>query len=227
MNHPAIPDNIDLPFPFSYMCLTCEKYPTHTIFTDGSGTVFSIEDHKQCGIMLKSNNLKDLYQEWNHIMLVKFTSNKHGHDEVLAFLGLNSETRCAIRADTVIIDAPPCEVKTSDISALGHSSYSQQVSHSQAEVYQAQDSARYVNSYYSMLNKKNKKKSRFSWRRVLTFIGIYFGYVIVAALVSKYLHPIFWYMFSVVTLGATLWVMGIKMVDYWLDYFWEDKTDAT
>jgi hypothetical protein len=57
---------IDLPFP--HPCIMCGKFPSHNILIDE----FSIENHKQCGILLKNTDLKELFQAWNAINVEKF-----------------------------------------------------------------------------------------------------------------------------------------------------------
>lgn len=57
-----------LPFDFPYRCIRCGEYPTHILLIDGKGASARIVNHKHCGIMLKSNKLRELYERWNYVM---------------------------------------------------------------------------------------------------------------------------------------------------------------
>lgn len=194
MNHPVIPDNMDLPFPYS--CWMCGKYPTHTTFTDGSGTVFSIEDHRQCGVMLKSDNIKEVYEDWNYIMR-SFITN--------------------LGAKHIIPDNDFKQVNDV-IERLGQANYDPQTESYQGYVARANAWAKERERIFN-LGIVAKKKSRFSWRRTLTFLAIYFGYCIAGYFVNKYFHYFYFAFFCWATFAGTHAVMGVKLGDY----FWEEK----
>lgn len=64
-----------------------------------------------------------------------------------------------------------------------------------------------------------KKKSRFSWHRILTFLTIYFGYCIAGYFVNKFFPSFYLFLLAWPVFGAAHWIMGIKFGDY----FWQEK----
>lgn len=101
----------------------------------------------------------------------------------------------------------------------------------QQEIYDQYDQTesyqKYVNGVAARVKERErissgllaKKKSRFSWRRTLLFIIIYFVYTMFGLSIQKYSPFVHYFLFCFATYAGINWVGGIKR---W-EHFWEEK----